>query len=161
MNFKNLIKKQTKFLNDKFNHEKLTARDAMIKPIFLKEDDKIDLIIKKLKDEDHNYCVVVDDDYHFLGEIRIENLIKLIAHTSLNEPLVKVFDFGFKKSIIYTTSKDHMFKHKNFILENKPILNVLKLIEKKKSDYIPVLNEDKQVIGIITPSSLLNLLNKY
>ncbi len=161
MDFKKLRAEQVEFIEEKFPHKKLLVKDAMIKPILLHADDEIEIIIKKLKKENHNYCIVIDDKNNFLGEISIEKLIKLIAHTSLNEPLVKFLDLGFKKGINFTTAKDHLVKHKNFVLKNDSIIEVLKLIDKKKSNYVPVLNEKKEVIGIVTPSSLLNLLSKH
>jgi osmoprotectant transport system ATP-binding protein len=156
-----LREEEAEYIEETMPHKKIKVKDAMIKPIILHQDDEIETIIKKLKNEKHNYCIVVDDNENFLGEISIEKLIKLIAHNSINEPLVKILDIGFKRKINYTTAKDHIKKHKNFVYEDNSILDVLKLIDKRNSKYIPVLNNEKKVVGLITPSSLLNLLNKH
>ena len=47
----------------------LTAKDAMIKPTFIHQDDDADKIIKKLKREYTNVCIVVTKDKRFVGEI--------------------------------------------------------------------------------------------
>jgi len=161
MNIKRLREEQAEYLDEQFSHKKLTAKDAMIKPIFLHRDDEIQIIIKKLQDEEHNYCIVVDEQKHFVGEISVDKLIKLIAHTSLKEPLVEILDIGFKRGINFTTAKDHLVKHKNFVYEYDSILEVLKIVDNNKSNYVPVLNDSQEVVGIVSPSSLLNLLSKY
>jgi len=41
--------------------DKLTAKDAMISPVFLQKSDDIDTILRKLKHEDVQACIVIDD----------------------------------------------------------------------------------------------------
>ena len=62
----------------------LTAKDAMIKPVFLYPEDNADKIIKKLKREDTNVCIVITKDKRFVGEISVEDLIKLFLNQVLN-----------------------------------------------------------------------------
>ena len=141
--------------------KKLFAKDAMINAIILRENDTIEIIVKKLKNEDINDCIIVDENNKFLGDIPIDKIIKIIAHSSINEPLTKILNIGYRREILYTTAIDHINKHNDFAYETTPIHNILKIIDKKKVTSIPVLCENKEVVGIITPSSLLNLLNKY
>lgn len=90
--FRDLRERQTMFIESKFEHKKVTAEDVMIKPIFLYLEDNIETILEKLKSEEINYCMVVNEEKHFIGEISDEMLLKIIAHTSVNEPLVKLLD---------------------------------------------------------------------
>lgn len=152
---------QAEYIESKLHHKQIKAKDAMIKPIILYEDDEIEKIIKKLKSEDTNYVIVLDKNDNFIGEISIEKLIKIIAHSSLNEPLVKILDVGYHRAINYTTAKDHIIKHNNIVNENDSILKVLELIDKEGFNYIPVSNNENKIIGLITPSSLLDLLSKH
>ncbi len=160
MDIKTLRKKQAESIADKIGSKKLTAKDAMIKPVILKQDDKIDIIIKKLRKEDTNYVIVVDENDKFLGEITVENLIRIMVNASLNEPLVNLLDIGYSRSINYTTAKDYVVRHNNVVSSDESIIEVLRLIDKKNVNYIPVLNSKQKIIGVITPSSLLDLLSK-
>lgn len=161
MDVKNLRERQANLIENKFHHKKIVAIDAVTKVVIVKEDDEISTIIKKLKKEDTNHVIVVDDDENFLGDISVEKLIKIMAHTSIDEPLVKILDVGYHRGINYTTAKDHLEKHSNLVKFNTPILEVLKLIDKEGFSYIPVLDEENKIKGLITPSSLLDLLSKH
>jgi predicted transcriptional regulator len=46
--------------------DQLTAKDAMIHPVFLEKDDNIHQILKKLKEENIQTCIVVDKKNHFV-----------------------------------------------------------------------------------------------
>jgi predicted transcriptional regulator len=130
----------------------------MIKPIFLSLNDDIDQILWKLQSENINYCVVVDDKQHFIGEISDDILLKIIAHTSINEPLVKILDIWYRRGINFTHSKDYVKRHKNIVEEHTPIFDIMQLIDKKNIQFIPVINWQKQVVWVITPSSILKFV---
>lgn len=134
------------------------AKDAMIKPVFLYPDDDAKQIIKKLKREDTNTCIVVTKEKQFIGEIGVEDLIKLFLHQVKYEPLVKLFNMGYKTEFLYKNAKELINKHKSTVKLKDPINKVIKLIYKEGFNYIPVLDEDKKVVGIVTPSSLIDFL---
>ncbi len=46
--------------------DQLTAQDAMIAPVFLKESDDVDTILKKLRHEDIHTCIVIDNKKSFV-----------------------------------------------------------------------------------------------
>jgi len=46
--------------------DQLTAQDAMIAPVFLKESDDVDTILKKLRHEDIYTCIVIDQKKKFI-----------------------------------------------------------------------------------------------
>jgi len=134
------------------------AKDAMIKPVYLYPDDEADQIIKKLKREDTNVCIVVTSDKKFIGEISVEDLIKLFLHQVKCEPLVQVSNIGYRREFLYKSAKELINKHKSTVKLKDPINKVIKLIYKEGFNYIPVLDENKKVVGIVTPSSLINFL---
>lgn len=156
--FSLLRAKQALFLHDETWSDKIVAKDVMIKPIFLFLDDDIDQVLWKLQSESINYCVVVDQNYHFIGEISDDILLKIIAHTSINEPLVKILDIWYRRWINFTHTKDYVKKHKNIVEEQTPIYEIMKLIDKKHIQFIPVIDEEKKVIWLITPSSILRFI---
>ena len=82
---KKLRKEEAMFLSETENIRKLTAKDAMIKPVFVHHDDSANKIIKKLKREDTNVCIVVTKDKRFVGEISDEDLIKLFKYTNAKQ----------------------------------------------------------------------------
>lgn len=137
---------------------KKTVKEAMIKPIFLYPEDKSDKIIRKLEQEETHTCIVVDKDKKFIGEISVEDLIKYFFTQTKNEPLTKLLNMGYKTKIQHKTAKELVNKHKSTLKETDPINKAVKMIRKEGFNYIPVLNKEKKVLGVITPSSLINFL---
>lgn len=140
------------------NIRKLTAKDAMIKPVFIYQDDGADRIIKKLKKEDTNVCIVVTSEKRFIGEISNEDLIRLFLHQVKNEPLTKILNIGYRREFLYKKAQELINKHRSIVNTDTPINKVIELVYKEGFHYIPVLDKNKRVIGVVTPSSILNLL---
>jgi len=140
------------------NMRELTAKDAMIKPVFVYQDDDTNKIIKKLKKEDTNVCIVITKEKKFVGEISNEDLIKLFLHQVRYEPLTKVLNIGYKREFLYKKAKELINKHKSTVNSDTPINNVIELVYKEGFHYIPIVDKNKKVIGVVTPSSILNLL---
>jgi len=143
------------------NMRKLTAKDAMIKAVFVCQDDDAGRIIKKLKSEDTNVCIVVTKDKRFVGEISNEDLIKLFLHQVRSEPLTKILNIGYRREFLYKKAKELVNKHKSTVNLDTPINKAIELVYKEGFQYIPVLDKNKKVIGVVTPSSILNLLRNY
>ncbi len=158
---KKLKKEEATFISETENIRKLTAKNAMIKPVFVYQDDDADKIIKKLKKENINVCIVVTNDRRFAGEISDEDVIKLFLHQVKYEPLTKILNRGYKREFLYKKAKELINKHKSTVNLDTPINKVIELVYKEGFHYIPVLDKDKKVIGVITPSSLIDLLQKY
>ena len=146
------------FAEDKGIKTAKIAKDAMIKPVLLYPDDNVERIIKKLKKENTNVCVVVTNDKEFIGEIGVEDLIKLFLHQVKYEPLVKILNIGYRREFLHLSAKELINKHKSTVKLKEPLNNVIKLIHKEGFNYIPVLDENKRVLGVVTPSSLINFL---
>ena len=139
----------------------LVAKDAMIKPVFLYPNDNAKKIIKKQKREDTNVCVVVTKEKKFLGEISNEDLIKFFMNQINNEPLTKKLNVGYRREFLFKFAKELINKHKSTVNKDTPINKVIKLIYNEGFHYIPVLDKNKKVVGVVTPSSVLNLLQEY
>ena len=139
----------------------LTAGDAMVKPVFAHQDDSSKSIIKKLKREDTNVCIVVTRDKRFVGEISIEDLIRLFLHQVRYEPLTKILNVGYRRRFMYKTAEELVNKHKSTVKRDTPINKVIELVYKEGFQYVPVLDEKQRVVGVVTPSSLLDLLEAY
>jgi len=140
------------------NLRELTAKDAMIKPVFVYQDEDIHKIIKKLKREDTNVCIVITKDRKFVGEISNEDLIKLFLHQVKYEPLTKILNVGYKREFMYKKAKELTNQHKSTVDCDTPINKVIELVYKEGFHYIPVLDKNQKIIGVVTPSSVLNLL---
>src|SRR3989338_1764187 len=137
-NKKLLLSGQNDLFDDELNLPKLFAKDAMIKPTYFYKEDSIEKIIKKLKKEDCDVCVIIDLDKNFFGEIDDEDLVRLMAHNALYFPITKVLDRGYTRGSSWRQAKDLALKHK-----------------------IIVVNKENKVAGVITLSSLLRLLSDY
>lgn len=138
----------------------LIAKDAMIKPVFLYPDDDAKKIIKKLRKESTNVCIVVTKEKQFLGEISNEDLIKFFINQINNEPLTEKLNVGYRKKFLFKSAKELVNKHKSIVNKDTKINKVIKLIYDEGFHYIPVLDKNKKVVGVVTPSSVLNLLQE-
>ncbi len=165
MKSKNSLKKsrteQAIFFSETEDIRNLTAKDAMIKPVFVRQDDDADKIIKKLKREDTNVCIVVTKDKRFVGEISDEDLIKLFLHQVRYEPLTKILNVSYKRGFLYKKAKELINKHKSTVNLSTPINKVIELVYKEGFHYIPIVDKNKKVIGVVTPSSILDLLEHH
>ena len=81
--------------------DQLTAKDAMISPVFLQEKDDSTTILKKLRHEDISACIVVNKENTFIGEISVEDIIKLFVEQLNTEPMIKYLTRGYKKGFLY------------------------------------------------------------
>lgn len=159
--FIKIRKEEAAFISETENIRKLTAKNAMIKPVFIHQDDNADRIIKKLKKEDTNVCIVVTKDKRFVGEISDEDLIKLFLHQVRYEPLTKILNVGYKREFLYKKAKKLINKHKCTVNIDTPINKVIGLIYKEGFQYVPVLDKNKKVMGVVTPSSIIDLLENF
>lgn len=158
---KGMRKSHAQAIADVEDMKGLTARDAMIKPVIVKSGDNGEIIIKKLKSEKTHVCIVVNGDKHFLGEISELDLIRLFLAQVENEPLTEVLNIGYNRELKYMKAKEIINKHESTVRLDTPINEVIKLIYKGGFEYLPVLDKDKTVSGVVTPSSLLNLLEQH
>jgi CBS-domain-containing membrane protein len=72
-----------------------------------------------------------------------------------------MINIGYRRIFAFKTAKKLINKHKSTVKLQEPINKVITLIYKEGFHYIPVLNNQKKVVGVITPSSILNLLEEY
>jgi CBS domain-containing protein len=136
------------------------VKDVMIQPVLLHPDDDADTIMKKLKKEDTNVCIVVTKENKFIGEIGVEDLIKFFLHQVKYEPLAQTLNVGYKREFLYKSAKDLINKHKSTVKIDDSINKVIELIYKEGFNYIPVLDKNKKVLGVVTPSSLISFLQR-
>lgn len=151
-------KKESEILEQIEEIPKFFAKNVMIKPVFLKKDDSSNIILSKLRKENINECIVIDSDGKFFGEINTEDIIKLFLSQIKFEPLVNVLNIGYRREFMYLKAKDLVNKQKKTVLPNTPINKVINLLYKEKSSYLPVVDENKKVLGVITPSSVIRFL---
>jgi CBS domain-containing protein len=136
------------------------AKDIMIKPVFLNPKDDAKIIMRKLKKESTNVCIVVTKDKKLVGTIGVEDLVKLFLHQVKYEPLVQVLNIGYRREFLYKSANELINKHHSTVKSIDPINKVIKLLYKEGFNYIPVLNKNEKVIGVVTPSSLINFLQE-
>ncbi|MGM5483982.1 MAG: CBS domain-containing protein [Nanobdellota archaeon] len=155
------IKYRTKQADEMIVDGRLTAKNASIKPCLVYENDSADRIIKKLKKEKVNDCIIVSKDKGFIGEISDKDLINLFFKQVKKEPLVKALNHGYRRDFFYKKAREMMNEHKSIVKKDTPINEVIELMKKENFRYIPMLDDKDKVTGVITPSSLINLLRNY
>jgi CBS domain-containing protein len=137
---------------------RIKVADAMVKPVLVYESDKVSTLLRKLKAKDTNVVLVVNKKKEFLGEITEEELLKLFVPESMlgEESVVGILGAGYDRSFFAHSAHDLMAKHIFTVTKKTPIEEVIWLVHSPGFRYIPVLNPQKKVIGVITPSSLLD-----
>jgi len=162
MKLLNLITKlradQATAISENEDLQNLIAQDALIKPVFIYPDDDSSTILRKLKREDLNVCIVVTKDKKFVGEISDEDIIRLFLYQVLNEPLTKTLNVGYRRQFLYHRAEELINKHRSTVRLDTPINKVIELVFKEGFHYIPILDGDGRVKGVVTPSSLIDLL---
>ncbi len=158
---KKLREEEVRTISETENIRKLTAKDAMIKAVFVYQDDGAGKIIKKLKREHINVCIVVTKEKRFVGEISNDDMIKLFLHQVRYEPLTKILNIGYRREFLYKKAKDLVNKHKSAVNLDTPINQTIEQVYEEGFQYVPVLDKNKKVVGVVTPSSILNLLRNY
>jgi len=159
LNIKGLLTKQAMEFDDENDYPDILAKDVMVRPTFFYENDSIEKVVKKLKREDCDICIVIDANKHFLGEIKDEHLVKIMADNAINFPLTKMLNVCYMRGFSWNTAKDIAQKSNNIVSEKTPINKILEIIYKKKHQNIIVLNKEKKVTGVITLSSILRFLS--
>jgi len=140
---------------------KLCAKDAMIKPFFLYPDESAKSVLKKLRKEHVNSCLVVTKDKKFVGKIGDNDIIRLFLQQVRYEPLVQELHHGYRRKFVYKTAKDMINKNTLVAQVNTPINEVIEMLFKEDFEYLPVINSKEKVVGVITPSSLIGLLKDF
>ncbi|MBC8495124.1 CBS domain-containing protein [archaeon] len=156
-----LRKKQIDIISNNIKVKRLFAEDAMTKPVFLYPDDDVQIILKKLKKENTSECIVISKNKKFLGEISEEDVNKLFLEQVKQEPLTQNLDRGYRREFNYKLAKELMNEHKSTVKVDTPINVIIELICKESFHYIPVLDDNKHVLGVVTPSSIINLLKDH
>jgi len=77
------------------------------------------------------------------------------------EPLTKILNLGYRREFLYKKARELVNKHKSTLDLDTPINRAIELVYKESFQYIPILDKNKKVIGVVTPSSILNLLRNY
>ena len=54
-----------------------------------------------------------------------------------------------------------MNEHKSTATLDTPINKIIELICKEGFHHIPIIDDNKRVIGVVTPSSIINLLKDH
>ena len=156
-----LRKEQAISFADELFIRTLRAKDAMIKPFFLYSEEPADVVLKKLRKEHVNSCVVVTKEKKFVGKIGDNDIIRLFLQQVRYEPIVKELHRGYRREFIYKTAKDMINKNKLIAKVDTPINEVIEMIFKEDFEYLPIIDSKEKVVGVITPSSLIGLLKDY
>jgi len=154
-------KKQVETLVEGLEIKKLVAKDAMIKPNLVRDSADIPRVLKILKKEHINACVVVTKEKKYVGLISDNQIITLFLHQVEYEPLVQTLGRGYRREFLYKNAGELCKKQRSTVRTDDPINKVIKYIHKEKFDYIPVLNTKDKVVGVITPSSVIGLLKDH
>lgn len=156
-----LRKNQAEFFDSEYSIRKLCSKDAMVKPVFLYPDDTAKKIMHKLRKEHINSCIVVSKDKKLIGQVGDNDLVKLFLEQAMHEPLTQVLNRGYRREFLYKTAKNMINSNKKTVKVDTPINKVIEVISANNYEYVPVLGKEDKVIGVVTPSSLINLLKDY
>ncbi len=148
----------------------MRARDIMTREVLVvKPDDSVDKAARMLLDNKISGIPVVDADNKVLGIISEKDLIikagelKIPFYITLFDSIIFLentmrFNNNLKK---YTASrvKEAMTTKVVSVDEDEPISNIVKLMQDKKINRVPVLRHEK-LVGIITRNDILKAMVK-
>jgi osmoprotectant transport system ATP-binding protein len=79
----------------------------------------------------------------------------------LTPKLVKAYETKVSKDkTISNRVKNFMSEKFDYVFENTNMLEVLDIMSSKGFKSIPVMNEEKEIVGLITPTSLLTVISE-
>ena len=129
---KDRLLKQPEFIN---------VKDVMIKnPVTILPERTLTQALEKMRQEKVDSLMVIDESGSFIGL------------TTANDVLQN-FDRAERVSEIQTTNVHH-------VSENANISQVLSIMAQKQVGYVPVISDDNKLAGLITRSSLVNVLGQ-
>jgi CBS-domain-containing membrane protein len=139
-----------------------SAKEVMIKPVMVYPTDSVKMVVSKLKKKDTNVVLVVNKKKQFIGEITEMELLKIFVPEQLLDEHMVVGTLGasYDRSFFAKLARDLMTRHDYTTTLKAHLDQLLWLVYTPGFQFIPVLNEKKQVVGVVTPSSILNVLQK-
>lgn len=139
---------------------KLNAKDAIVRAALVSGQERPESILKKLKKQHISSCFVVDKDKRLLGQISEKDIIRLFLMQVKKEPLVKKLNLGYRREFLHMHAKDLVKRKGDHVLIDTPINKVIRKLALEHDDCVAVLDHEKRVVGAITPSSIIRLLEK-
>ncbi|MEM2139022.1 MAG: CBS domain-containing protein [Candidatus Woesearchaeota archaeon] len=131
------------FTNIKDN---LKVKDVMSKKvIFLSKDKYVNEAIKVMA-ENSISTIVIEENNKLLGILTERDLVKKILYKEKDPKKIKIQDIMSKEPI--------------YVYPDAPILVAANTMKEHKVRKLVVLNEKKEVIGIISQTDIINSLNK-
>ncbi|MCG8539602.1 MAG: CBS domain-containing protein [Clostridia bacterium] len=144
----------------------MKAKDIMTRNvIFVKEEDKVEDLVKILLDNRISGVPVVDDGHRVVGIVSEGDLIypekslHLPAFIPVLDGIVflesfKKLEKEIKKMTAYQV-KDVMIKEVIKVKEDMEVEEVVNVLINKNINRVPVVNEEDKLVGIITRSNIL------
>lgn len=139
------------FVRDLIGEERLneaqvtlaTAQSVMLtRPISTTAEISLEKALAKMNHHHIDSLIVVDGDQHLIGEL---DIAQVIAHR--NKLDLRVADI--------------MGPAPQTVFDTDLLSSVYQIIIKRRLKYMPVVNHDRQIVGIITRSSLAKVLYDY
>jgi len=156
------IFKEKKLDDDTFSKKlrfpsKMFAKDVMTPYKSVKPDTSIHELLDLLKEQKTSIFIVVDDKNNLLGIVRESDLIKLLSRPSFSTGIGSSL---FKKAFVRVSDsvEDIMTVKPIFVYEKQTIEEVATVMGKYKIKNLPVLNDEKKVVGIINTKRLILLM---
>jgi len=130
---KDRLLKQPEFIN---------VKDIMIKnPVTILPNRTLNQALEKMRRQKVDSLMVVEGSGKFIGLITANDVLQN-------------FDSVEKVSEIYRTDID-------YVAEDANVSQVLSIMAQKQVGYVPVISDDKRLTGLITRSSLVNVLGQH
>lgn len=142
----------------------IKVRDIMMEPITISETATMKEALELMMERRVNTLLAVDADGVFLGEVSVVNLLAAVV-----PPYVQTDDIAahfissdaFNKAIEESADKkvgDFYTEDRRSVLENASLMQVAVIAMDKGQARIPVLDEDKKPIGVITRRGLKKII---
>ena len=132
----------------------------MQKPIFAKPSmSKKDLFQLVKKNPNAELFVVVDSKKRFLGDITLDDLFLMLLPNEQFNDIGADLAFDMEKKFFAKNAKEIMRKHDNSCNPNEKVMPVALRLAGLEVNEMPVINDKKEVVGVISQSLLIPHLN--
>lgn len=121
-------------------------------------------LIQIFIDSAHETAAVIDNDDRLVGMVGVHDIFKAVVpyYVELDEDLMNVLHAGFFEEhfdrIKTKPARAFMSTHIDSVLETDAVIKAVAIFVHHRRKSLPVLDQDKQFVGMITRSSVLDRL---
>jgi len=139
----------------------MKIKDVMLKPVFISPDaTKKDLFRVVKKNPQTDLFIIADKKRKFLGDLHINDLFLMFLPDDRYEDIGVELAFDIERKFFAKNAKELMRKHDFNCKPEDDLLNTALILGGLEVNEMPVINDNEQVVGVVTERLLIRYLKK-